>query len=105
MVDHEATDRVRWQSRVVRAGKILTAALAIYAGGVVVLMGVIVATGGGVSCNDADCVPLARFANDVAPWGMISWIAVSLVVATILVRQRTDRKSHRGHSGSAGARR
>lgn len=93
MVAYEPIDRTHWQNHVAQAGKVLAAALVIYAAGVVVLMGAIFATGGGVSCDDADCVPLARVANDLAPWGMILWIVVSLVIATVLVRHWTHSRS------------
>jgi membrane protein implicated in regulation of membrane protease activity len=103
MVATNAKHRERRPTRVAQVGAILTAALVMYATGVVVVLGAIIAMGGGVSC-DADCVPLARFMNDVAPWGTIAWIAISLATATVLVRHWTHRRSHRDRSGDAGAR-
>ncbi len=90
----DGAGRTHWPDWIGSAARILVIALAIYVGGLVVVLGIIFATGGGVSCND-DCVPLARLANDVAPWGMILWIAASLLIATAVVRQRT-RKSVQG---------
>lgn len=61
--------------------------LVVYFAGVAALMVVVAAQGGGVSCDGGDCVPVARAANDAAPWSMIGWIGVSLAVAGLVTRR------------------
>lgn len=62
-------------------------AIVVYFAAVAVVMVGIFATGGGVSC-ETDCGTVADLGNDIAPWGMIAWIGVSLAVASAAVRRR-----------------
>jgi hypothetical protein len=77
----------------VRCALFVAIASLVYFTGVVMLLIAAAVTGrGGVSCRGDGCGVVVNFTSDIAPWGMVAWIVVSLTVASAAVTIPTRRR-------------
>lgn len=76
-----------------RCAVFVAVAILVYFTGVVMLLIAAAVTGrGGLSCRGDGCGAVVNFTSDIAPWGMVAWIAVSLTLAWAAIAIPTRRR-------------